>query len=163
MLVSLVSITMLISTAAADNPAYDAQLEAIVGSDYRAAVNLLGLPESRDLREGGGEVWTFRYRRGSEAGDISGPDTDADFASRQQSVGEADGGLVTPPPSALQGSAGGGGSSSSGSSQPAGSTETGIGYSATRRQSDRICTTRIALNPDGTVDGYTYVGQCYPR
>tara|TARA_R110000868_G_scaffold11984_4_gene58300 strand:- start:2387 stop:2878 length:492 start_codon:yes stop_codon:yes gene_type:complete len=163
MLVSLASLAVLVSAASVDNPAYDAQLDTIVGSDYRAAVNLLGLPESRDLREGGGEVWTFRYRRGGENGGITGPNTEVDFESRQQSVNEADGGYVTPPPSALSGPAASGGSSGSGNAQPAGSTETGIGRSATRRQSERICTTRIALNPDGTIDGYTYVGQCYPR
>ena len=63
---------------AGSNPAYDTQLDTLVGQDYRAAVSMLGMPSQRSLREGGGEIWTFQSRSddrnsaGTSSDDVDG-------------------------------------------------------------------------------------------
>ena len=42
-----------------NNTVYDSQLNELVGQSYLGAVEVLGLPIRRDLREGDGEIWTF--------------------------------------------------------------------------------------------------------
>ena len=147
-------------TMAGDNPAYDAQLDPLVGQSYREAVELLGMPVSRSLREGGGEVWIFRYdsrvRRQDNSDTHYGPDgvyrpVDHDQGSRHYQH-----------PATGQDSASGGGSSGTGSADPEGSTSTGAGLTATRAEQVRICVTRIGLDPDGTIAEYTYQGDCFP-
>lgn len=164
MLLSLISIAMLASTPSSDNLGYEAQLQSLTGSDYHAAVEMLGTPESRNLREGGGEVWTFRSRSGGAYPGFAGPDSAAAFAIRANRGGQRVE-VVSSSTSTGTGSGSSGGGSTSGSASRvvSGSISTGVGISATRRQSERLCTTRIAINPDGTVDGYAYYGQCYPR
>tara|TARA_R110000868_G_scaffold11984_4_gene58298 strand:- start:526 stop:1020 length:495 start_codon:yes stop_codon:yes gene_type:complete len=164
MLLSMISIAMLVSTPSSDNPAYDAQLQSLTGNDYHAAVELLGVPEARDPREGGGEVWTFRSRSGGSYPGFAGPNSASAFALRANR-GSQRVEVISTSTAAGSGSGSSGSGSTSGSTSRvvSGSTSTGAGISATRHQSERICTTRIALNPDGTVDGYAYYGECYPR
>lgn len=144
-------------TAALDeNPAYNAQLDQLIGQSYLEAVELLGLPTARNLRQGGGEVWTFRSDsrnpRQEEANVHYGPDgiyrpVDHDQVSRHYEHPAA---------------GNSGGASGGGNADPEGSTNRGVGLSGTRTEQVRICVTRIGLDPDGTVAEYTYQGDCFP-
>ena len=154
--------TILASTAifiAGDNPDYDARLDPLVGQTYRAAVEMLGMPEARDLRDAGGEIWTFRSRSSDNENTVSGPSSLAGF-TRQRSVARTESTLATPAPASGPGGGTGGSGAGSGGSVTIGSTDTGAGISATRHRAERICTTLIAINPDGTIAGYSYQGRC---
>ena len=101
----------------AHNPGYETRMEELMGQRYDRAIEVLGAPEARDLRAGGGEVWTFR-----------------------------DGPLVSRPAP----------TSTISVSRPANSLIPRSDVVAR----PWICTTRIAIEPDGTIAGYAYTGRC---
>lgn len=147
---------------AGSNPAYDTQLDTLVGQDYRAAVSMLGMPSQRSLREGGGEIWTFQSR--SDDRNSAGTSSDdVDGSASGSYAYESDDATVVPATSQSSGTPPSGGASSGSGSTRApvgGSTNTGNGITATRSRGAEICTTRIALDPDGTIAGYNYQGTC---
>ncbi|MBO6795659.1 hypothetical protein [Maricaulis sp.] len=154
---------LLASTAqAGSNPAYDTQLDTLVGQDYRAAVSMLGMPSQRSLREGGGEIWTFQSRSDDRNGAGTASD-DVDGSASGSFAYESDNATVVPATSQSSGTPPSGGASSGSGSTRApvgGSTNTGNGITATRSRGAEVCTTRIALDPDGTIAGYNYQGTC---
>jgi hypothetical protein len=126
------------------SPNYDSQLDTIVGNTYMSAVNMLGMPELREVREGGGEIWTFRSGLGA-----SSPVNDEGAGDTSQALGEShnegsttdcdeDGNCVT------------------------GTSDSGSGLTGSRHSGTRTCTTRISLDPDGTIAGYYYYGSGCP-
>jgi hypothetical protein len=135
---------MLISTLAAglaffsvpsEQSAYEAQLEATIGQSYTAAIEMLGLPVQRDLRDGGGEIWMFRNLAHGGAlpvGDLG--NRSGTFRVYRVRYGDPTVTAERPEP-----------------------------YRGPPAETISVCTTRIALDADGSVAGYAVQGTCHPR
>ncbi|MAC38186.1 MAG: hypothetical protein CMH94_01460 [Oceanicaulis sp.] len=119
---------------------YKTQLEALVGQSYQEAVSLLGMPVARDLRDGGGEIWTFRRDRRS-------PDQwDGRTMRDRGAVGQHI-------------------AFSRGSGAPDGGSNTARAQfnlrAGTQHAPIALCTTRVALDAEGQIIDYAFYGDCY--